>query len=130
MEELNFMNENLNHENNNEVPQINSETGVSQDYANQFNGIVNFYQRGDNGIDLIKTKLKIHPFHMYKYEEAYIGYKNIINDKNRDSIKRIDELADQMNNILKDPDSIDENKFKETCNELYLLIFNNTSKNI
>ncbi|MFA6355420.1 MAG: hypothetical protein WCW65_03275 [Candidatus Paceibacterota bacterium] len=64
---------------------------------------------------------------MEKYEEVYEGYENVVNDKNRDSIKRLDELAIQMNEILKDSNDINEDAFRKTCNEIYSLIYGDES---
>lgn len=104
-----------------EVPQINSETGISQDYSNQLNAIVTFLK--SRGMDFLKNILKDNPFHMKKYEEFYFEYKNVVNDKNRESVKKLDELVVQMNEILKDPDLINEDSFLEKCNEFYFLIY-------
>jgi len=117
-----------NPDNRREVPQISPETGVSNDYSNQFNGLVSAFLA--KGMDFVKKLLKSIPFHMQKYEEVYSEYKNIINDKNRDKIKRLDELAIAMNEILKDPDSINEADFRKTCNELNLLIYGDSSRDI
>jgi len=111
-----------------EVPQIHSKTGVSQDYNNQLNGLVTFFK--GRGIDFVKNMLKKNPFHMEKYEEVYSKYKNVVNDKNRESIKKLDELTIQMNKILKDPDSINEDAFCKTCNEIYFLIYGDRSVEI
>ena len=108
-----------------EVPQIHFKTGVSQDYVNQINGVVTAFK--NRGIDFVKILLKQVPFHMEKYEEVYLGYQNIVNDKNRDSIKKLDELAIQMNEILKDPNFIDEDILRKTCNEIYSLIYGDES---
>jgi hypothetical protein len=111
-----------------EVPQIRLETGLSMDYTNQYTGLVGAYSA--RGMGLVKDLLKAVPFHMQKYEEAYAGYKNIINDKNKDKITRLGELADKMNEIVKDPETVNEEDFRKTCNELNLLIYGDNSRDI
>lgn len=108
-----------------EVPSIHSKTGVSQDYCNQINGVAGLFK--NKGIDSVKDRLKKSPIYVKKYEEAYFGCKNVVNDKNRKSIKRLDELAVQMNEILKDIDSINEDAFRKICNEMYFLIYGDRS---
>jgi hypothetical protein len=112
-----------------EVPQINDETGISSDYCNQFNAIVTFYRfRGINGQNGVRDIIKDHPFHMKKYAEVYSDCINVVNAKNSKSVERLNELADKMNDILKDPDLIDEDAFLKTINELYLLIYGNEDR--
>ncbi|MFA6325449.1 MAG: hypothetical protein WCX46_04455 [Candidatus Paceibacterota bacterium] len=108
-----------------EVPQIHSKTGISQDYANQINGAVSSFNR--KGLSLLKDKLKERPFHIKKYEEAFSEYKNIVNEKNREGIQKLNELSLRMNDILKDPDSINEDSFRDTCNEIYSIIYGDRS---
>lgn len=61
-------------------------------------------------------------FHLKKYEEIYSMYPNIINDKNKESIKRLNELAIKLEDMLKDENPINEDSFRDTCNEMYFLI--------
>lgn len=109
-----------------EVPQLSPETNISQDYFNQINAVVSFYKmRG--GIERVKGFLKESstPFHMDKYEEAYSDCKDVVNDKNRDSVNKLNKLAKTMNEMLKDIDSIDEGAFCKICNEISFLIYGN-----
>lgn len=109
-----------------EVPQISPETNISQDYFNQINAVVSFYKmRG--GIERVKDFLKdsATPFHMDTYEEAYSDCKDVVNGKNKDSVNKLNKLAITMNEILKDPDSIDESAFRQTYNEICFLIYGN-----
>ncbi|MFA6515227.1 MAG: hypothetical protein WCT42_03100 [Candidatus Paceibacterota bacterium] len=102
------------------VEQIVPKTGVSCDYSNQINGIVSFYKLD---LNFLKNILREKPYHMKRYEEVYKDCGNIITEKNRNRIKRLDELAEQMNEILKNPDSINEISFVKTCNEIYFQIY-------
>lgn len=116
-----------------EVPQLNPTTEVSEDYSSQYTALVGGYHAG--GMDIVKYILEEsskvgQPFHMKKYEEVYAGYKNIVNDKNRDRVKKLDELADHMNDLLKDVGNIDEANLRKTCNELNVLVYGDNTRNI
>lgn len=111
-----------------EVPQIHPLTGVSQDYANQFNGLVGLLN--NSGIDELKNFLHENPYRMEKYEKVYSGYKNVLNIKNRLAIERLNELSEYMNIMFSLPDSIQEEDFRKTCNELFYLIYGDNSKDL
>lgn len=114
-----------------EVPQISPETNISQDYFNKINAVVSLYKM-KGGIEKVKGFLKESdtPFHMDKYEEAYSDCKDVVNDKNRDSVNKLNKLAMTMNEILKDPDSIDEDIFRKKCNEISFLIYGDNNIHI
>lgn len=52
-------------------------------------------------------------------------YINLVNDKNKESIERLNNLVDQMNEIFKNPDSINEDNFRKTINEMFFLVYGN-----
>jgi len=108
-----------------EVPQLCEKTGISQDYWNQINALVSHYKMTRGGAERVKEFLinRKSPFYIERYEDVYLGYDNVINDKNRESVKRLNELALLMNNILKDPSSINENILIKACNEIRFLIY-------
>jgi hypothetical protein len=108
-----------------EVPQIHTKTGVSQDYWNMINSIVSHYKMKRGGVERVKEFLikRGTPFEMKKYEDLYSGYNNIVNDKNRESIKRLDELVVLINETLKDPNNINDEILRKTCNEIHFLIY-------
>ena len=110
---------------NREVPQLSPKTGISQDYWNQINSVVSFYQMKRGGVDRVKEFLieREAPFEMKRYEDVYSGYDNVVNDKNREGLKRLDELAVLMNEILKDPNNINDEILRKTCNEVRFLIY-------
>ena len=112
-----------------QVPQVNPATGISGDYNNQIVALIGGFKRKQS-TEGMKILLKAFPFHMEKYEDVYSEYANVVNDKNRDRVARIDELAGRMNEIVKDPDSIDEAAFRATCNELNFLIYGDTRRDI
>ena len=108
-----------------EVPQIYAKTGISQDYWNMINSIVSHYKMTRGGIERVKEFLieRGKPFEMKKYEDVYSGYDNVVNDKNREGVKRLDELAVLMNETLKDPNNINDEILRKTCNEIRFLIY-------
>jgi hypothetical protein len=85
--------------------------------------LVTFYDFG--GLPSVVKTIEKRPFVMKKYEERYAKYGNIINDKNRESVKELDMLVDKLNDILKDPSSIDEESFRENINRMCFLIYGN-----
>lgn len=83
-----------------EIPQINPETGMSEDYANE-------YVRLFHALEDIKYALGYDFFNKYvvslkKYIERYPidKFVNVVTDKNRESIRRLDELVDEVNSLI------------------------------
>jgi len=102
-----------------------SETGMLNDYCNEINGMVSTYMSGKTGekmndvISLIKKdNLKIKT-----YEERYPNRAELVNDKNRESVKKLDELVEHLNKMKENPDTMNENEFRKVCNDIYLLIY-------
>lgn len=82
-----------------QVPQITPNTGVSGDYSNELMMLLNVVESyKKSGKDIF---YKIKP--LKKYEERYPSdkYQNIITDQNRVTVKKIDDLTDKINNMLK-----------------------------
>jgi hypothetical protein len=117
-----------------ELPQIRPVTGISQDYSSKFlSGLFTFYNEFD-GVDglkmLVSTSKEKDPFDIKKYTELFppSEYENVINDKNRESVQRLDELSVKLKGILSKLKSLDDNNFEETAfiktiNEMYSLIY-------
>ena len=106
--------------------QINHETGLAMDYGNEFFRLRLVYLFG-GGVQGLKDSIKKLPFKMEKYEEVYKG-KYVITDKNKDSVKKLNELTDCMNNIIGNIEcSFDEKAFRQTYNGLVHLIYGNIS---
>lgn len=114
------MKENFN-ETKKEIPQINTETGLSMDYINELADIISLYKFG--GINYLIKRLEKRPFDMKKYEEVYANYENIINDKNIESVSNLNILVDKLNEILKDSNTINEDSFRKVVNEICFLIY-------
>jgi len=104
-----------------EMPQINPITGISKDYINQFAALISMYDF--RGISMIKKHLEIIPFKVRSYADIYARYNNVVNDKNRDTIVKLDNLSFRLQDILKDPESIDEDEFRKIINEVCFLIY-------
>ena len=81
-------------ENKQEVPQIHDVTGISQDYINQISGLIAFYKL-KNDISAVKNRFSKYPLPIKKYEDVYLDdkYNNVVNDKNRSGILKLDELV-------------------------------------
>gem|GEM_PF-6143024 len=73
---------------------------------------------------------KENSIYLKKYEEVYSEYKNVINDKNRESIKKLDDLVDEINEILKNLKPENEANLREKCNEFYFLIYGNNDRKV
>ena len=118
------MKENLNFDVNlKEMEQIDKNTGISKDYVGELSTLITFY--GFGGMKAIIDILKKNPINIKKYVDRYAGFKNVINDSNKENVKKLDLLVDKLNEIIKDPNSIDEKKFRETINKMYFLIYGN-----
>lgn len=113
-----------------EVPQLNLKTGISMDYFNEINFIFGALTSSSLGLNFIKKILKENPIYLKKYEEVYLGYKNVVNDKNREGVKRLNELVCEINEILKNLEPENETELRKKCNEFYFLIFGNNDKKI
>lgn len=105
-----------------EVPQINEITGISYDYRNEYVFLVGYFSMG--GIDEVKAVIKKLNFVMKKYEERFSPsvYKNVINEKNTNLIRRINELVDSFNEKIKETDAFKEEDFLKIYKELEILI--------
>lgn len=104
-----------------EKPQINEKTGVSKDFINQFAYLITLYDY--KGISMVQNHLKKRPFWARKYTDVYANFDNVITDKNRETVARLDELMLNLESILQDPEAIDEEAFKATINEAYSLVY-------
>jgi len=121
------------------VPQINSKTGLSMDYGNQYHFLGIAFRLYNGGIQAVKDWLKhtgtylqnpAPPFYMKYYEDVYKDYSNIITDKNRESVKKLNEFADRMNEITRNPDTLNEEDFREVYDALDALIYGDTKSNL
>lgn len=111
-----------------EMPQMNERTGVSKDFINQFSYLITLY--GYKGIPMIQEHLRKRPFRARKYTDVYANFDNVITDKNRETVARLDELMLSLESILQDPEAIDEEAFKAAINEAYSLVYGDNQDQI
>jgi len=80
-----------------EVPQLNLETGLSEDYINEYWGLSIAADRGESGylIACIKERPKKH------YSQRY-NPKKYSYDPNNPRIKELDQIADSINQKAKE----------------------------
>lgn len=102
--------------------QINPETGISLDYMSRFHPIISWYNFG--GLSTLKNQALKKPFRAEKYSDLYSQYKEAVNESNKDRVAALDALADRINEILSNPDNIDEDLLEEAIEELSYLIYN------
>ena len=111
-----------------EMPKINKETGMTADYINEIGYLCTFFEQGEKG-EIIKALIKNG---VRKYQDRYpeSEYNNVITEKNKLAVERLNELADRMNQFAKDED-FNLSEFASTYNEMTFLIFGSeTRKNI
>lgn len=83
------------------VPQISSRTGISQDYANELQSVLNCARAYDEGIDLFALSgIKSIKLYSERYPES--RYIDVVNDKNRASVEKLDSLAGKVNELLRE----------------------------
>jgi len=111
-----------------EMSQINERTGISKDFINQFSYLITLYDY--KGIPMVQEHLRQRPFRARKYADVYARFNNVITDKNREAVAKLDELMLNLESILQDPEIIDEEAFKATINEAYSLIYDDNKGQI
>ena len=104
-----------------EVPQINPKNGISKDFVNQFAFLMTLY--GFKGLPQIAEHLKNRPFKAKKYAEVYANFREPVNAHNFAAVEKIDDLMVSLEEILRDPNNIDEESFRQTINEAYFLVY-------
>ncbi len=104
-----------------EVPQINSKNGISKDFVNQFAFLITLYDF--KGLPQIAEHLKNRPFKAKKYAEVYERFREAVNDGNRETVAKLDETMTSLEEILQNPNNIDEEAFRQTINEAYFLVY-------
>ena len=100
-----------------EVPQI-CRTGVSEDYINEFAGLLNIAEGYEKGIDLFHIIKKVR-----KYQERFPSseYKGVVNERNKSVIEEIDKLAEELSLMLKN-NSRDIGKYYSLIKELTTVV--------
>lgn len=105
------------------IPQLNERTGLSYDYINEYAALITFHS-GD-GIEEVKKFIKAKNFRLMNYEEyfqALGNYKDIVTEKNKQAVERIRILVDEFNEMTKDIEHLDEERFLRIFSEIQTLI--------
>jgi hypothetical protein len=114
----------------------NKESYISGDYGNEYHVLGMIFRMG--GFSAVKDMLKKSgqyqnspDFHMKTYEEKseIMGYTPVT-DEIKDKVKRINELAKQMNALTANPDDMDEDTFRKIYDELDLLVKGDEESNL
>lgn len=102
------------------MPQVSSLTGVSHDYSNEITTLRISFLEGYK--EKIIKRIKDQP--VKKYQERYPENLNsdVITEKNREAINRLNELADKLNQIGLEKD-FDDKQFVSVYNEMITLIY-------
>lgn len=107
------------------MPQILSQTGISADYYNEVMGVAMSIETCDRSWfteELRKKPLK-------RYEERYSTqeFTEVVTDKNRGSVKRLDEIVDALNKSLAAADRFTDQQMLDYVNELQMLIIGHSN---
>ncbi len=109
-----------------EVPGYNSETGLATDYMNEITSKIAYLMgANEDGLGELKKAILIKSQkRLRKYEERYSEdeYLNVINEKNSESIKKLNELADKLNTKFEDLDNLSVEDLVETYKKMGFLI--------
>lgn len=112
-----------------------SEDIIKGDYGNEYHVLgATFRMGGFNAVKDLLSKSGIYKnqpdFYMQKYEDRAKIYGYPLSDKNKDKRDRINELADQMNILAKNPKEIDEDNFRKIYDELDSIIYRENESNL
>ena len=102
------------------APQIVIETGVSADYWNEYHAKV---MRLDKGLRLVAEIFKQEPVNKYEQRFNKEKYEELITTQNKARVKRLNELADLVNENFTDTERFTELNFKIVINEVHNLIY-------
>jgi hypothetical protein len=82
------------------VKEIIPESGLSQDYLNDFSAFHTFIKRG--GLQILRDVIKQINWKPKTYEECYPveTYQNPVNDANRESVKKLNAEVEKFRNRL------------------------------
>jgi len=105
------------------VPRLDKQTGVSHDYWNEYSFKV--FDLSTFGFAEAKEDFRKYPVKRYGERFPAGEYEDVVNDRNRARVSRLDDIALSARAI---PDNADftEADFKRIINEVYTLIFDYT----
>lgn len=105
-----------------ELPQIIKETWISGDYWNEYWGLEVLLDCKE-GVSLVTTSIRETPIKKYGERYPLTEYDNVINEKNRERISRLDEIAERVNSTMTDPATFRADKLRAVLNEVNMLIY-------
>ena len=108
---------------------------INSDYGNEYHFLgVAFRMGGFSAVKDLQSKSGLYKkqpdFYMQTYEERAKIYNYVLFDENKDKIKRINELADKMNKLVKNPEQMDEDNFRKIYDELDNIIRGDKESNL
>jgi len=102
------------------VHNLNELSGISKDYRNNY--IVYKSWLSDFKIEGLRSFIRENNVHFKKYEEYFSPneYKDIVTEKNKKAVEKIDELIDQLRDVTsKDKiGNLTEEVFLKICNAI------------
>lgn len=106
------------------IPQLTTK-GISGDYSNELQPIVTAMDAYERDYDIWKNI-----GFLKKYQERYppSEYSNVITEKNKKSILKLDKIVDEINGMLLE-NSRDSAKYEKLIKNIVLLIYGRTSNN-
>ena len=107
-----------------EVPQINEDTGISSDYWNEYFTKRCSFSFKSNSCEAVAEEIRKYPIKKYEERFSQKEYENVITDKNKFRVKRLDELANLVNSKFTNTSNFTEYEFKQLINEVFRLIWN------
>ncbi len=109
------------------------ETGVSAEYANEYNGKITFLSIGDQDaetvglpsdfVNRVAALFTRYPVKKYRERFPLTEFEDVVNNKNREAVSRLDEIAEEANTRFIDPSEFTEDDFKRKINEVYTLVY-------
>ncbi len=107
------------------IPAVNTVTGISTDYTNNF---IALNLITDGNFDAILKIMDTEKFKKYGnwFDEEAQRYdlSNLINDKNRQNVGELDNIVDTLNDFLQNPDKYDIKQIEDIWKRVKKLISN------
>jgi transcription initiation factor IIF auxiliary subunit len=108
-----------------ELPQIYPITGMSVDYLGEYSSKISIFISGE-GLEKVANFFRKFPAKRYEERFPQSKYPDVINEVNREKVKRLDELSEIANSRFTDASKFSEGDFKKFINEIYKIIWNTT----
>ena len=102
------------------VPQLSAKTGISYDYINEYVSKEILIAAGER--DRVAQSFRDNPIKKYEQRFSPEEYVDVVNDRNRPTVLRLDEIAETANTIMTDPNNFTEGYLRKMLNEVHDLI--------